>query len=342
MIAISRSALVAGIGAALAAGPALAQDQLVISTWGFNGDILEEELYAPFEEEHDVEIVLETGNNADRLNRVRVREGVDLIYLADAFAQQAIDAGLFAEIDRSLIPNIDNIYEVGRAPHDEEYGPAYTIGRYGIIYDSEALDEPVTSWSGMWRDDLEGEVSIPNPVTTAGQLIILAAAERAGVDAFENPDAAFESLAELEPNVLTAYSRGSEMVNLFSQGEISVAAAQDFTLSSVVDAVPGAVWADLEEGSYANLNTINILEGSDNKELAHAFINFHLDQDVQKALAVRGVDAPINTNVELTEEEAAPWTYGQDVVDALRIPDYERLNEVADDWVDRWEDIFAS
>ena len=65
----------------IAAGAAQAQQKLVISTWGFNGDLLEEHLFAPFEAANNVEIVLETGNNADRLNKVQVRGGseVDVI-----------------------------------------------------------------------------------------------------------------------------------------------------------------------------------------------------------------------------------------------------------------------
>jgi len=39
-------------GLAGAPGAAAAQEQLVISHWGFNGDKLEEFLFAPFEEEH--------------------------------------------------------------------------------------------------------------------------------------------------------------------------------------------------------------------------------------------------------------------------------------------------
>jgi len=336
--------LVAGTGLAALSTAAMAQDgQLIISTWGFNGDILDEVLYAPFEAEHGVEIVIDQGNNADRLNRVRVRDGgVDLIYLADAYAQQAIADGLFQEIDRGQIPNIEEIYAVGQAPHGEAYGPAYTIGRYGIVYDSAATDDPVTSWGDLWREEFAGRVTIPNVSTTAGQLIVLAAGERAGVDAFENPDAAFAELEALAPNVLTAYGRSSELVNLFAQGEVVIAAAQDFVVGSIQEAVPTAVWAPLGDEAYANLNVINILEGSDQVELAHAFINFHLSQPIQHEMAVRGVDAPINRNVELTEEEAARWTYGAEVVEALRLPDYERLNEVGEDWTTRWEAIFAN
>jgi putative spermidine/putrescine transport system substrate-binding protein len=41
-------------------------NQLVISTWGYNEDKLWENVFKPFEEAHNVKIVLETGNNSER------------------------------------------------------------------------------------------------------------------------------------------------------------------------------------------------------------------------------------------------------------------------------------
>ncbi|MGO4275762.1 ABC transporter substrate-binding protein, partial [Paenibacillus sp. TAF58] len=44
---------------------------LIISTWGFADDFFKKEVYAPFEKEHNAKIVLEIGNNAERLNKVK-------------------------------------------------------------------------------------------------------------------------------------------------------------------------------------------------------------------------------------------------------------------------------
>jgi putative spermidine/putrescine transport system substrate-binding protein len=54
--------------------------KLVISTWGFSEDFFRKEVYEPFEKEHNVKIVLEIGNNAERLNKIRQGSSdVDLI-----------------------------------------------------------------------------------------------------------------------------------------------------------------------------------------------------------------------------------------------------------------------
>lgn len=335
-------ALAALLGTA-AAVPATAQEKktLTISMWGFNGDKLEAFLFKPFKEKYGVDIVLETGNAGDRLNKVKIRGGgVDLIYLSDVFSETGLTDKVFEKIDPAKVPNLKDIYPIAQAPQGEGYGPAYTIGRYGIVYDSAKV-KPVTTWADLWRDDLKKKISLPGFNTTAGPLIALVAAERKKVDPYKEAEKAFSSLAEIKPNLVKTYNTGSELVNLFSTGEVSVASVQDFVFPQLKAAVPTAVWADLGDGAFSTFNTVNVVVGTKNKDLALAFINHHLSAEVQKALAVAGTDAPANRTVELTPAEAAPWTYGEATIKTLRRIDYAKVNAAKPDWQDRWNDIFG-
>jgi putative spermidine/putrescine transport system substrate-binding protein len=328
---------------ALSTAPAMAQNKtLTISWWGFNGDKLEEIVLKPFRAQCGCELVFETGNNADRLNKIKIRGGggVDLVYLTDSYSQIGIQEGLFQPVDRSKIPNINGIYEVAREPQGK-FGPAYTIGRIGIIYDGAKVTKPITSWNDLWREEFKRRVSLPGITTTAGPMTVLVAASHAGVDPYKDQKAAFAALEKLKPNVVKNYNTGSELVNLFSTGEVSVAVAQDFTLAQIQAAVPTARWAELSEGDYATLNTINIAKGAANPELAHQFINFILDPKIQQVLAQRGVDAPVATAVQLTPEEASRWTYGEKMVSSLKRVDYEKLNAAKSDWLDEWSEVFG-
>ena len=329
--------------AALSSAPSMAQNKtLTISWWGFNGDKLEEIVLKPFRAQCGCELVFETGNNADRLNKIKIRggSGVDVVYLTDSFSQIGVQERLFQPVDRSKIPNLDGIYELARAPQGQ-FGPAYTIGRVGIIYDSAKVSAPITSWNDLWREDLKRRVSMPGITTTAGPMTVLVAANKAGVDPYKDEKAAFKALEQLKPNVVKNYNTGSELVNLFSTGEVSVAMAQDFTLAQIQAAVPTVRWAELKESDYATLNTVNIAKGAANPELAHQFINFILDPKIQEELAKNGVDAPVATAVQLNPQEASRWTYGAQMVSSLKRVDYERLNAAKNDWVDEWSEVFG-
>ncbi|MEQ3624256.1 MAG: polyamine ABC transporter substrate-binding protein [Celeribacter sp.] len=327
---------------ALAASAVTAHaETLTISWWGYNGDKLDANLIAPFKEKCGCDVVFETGNNADRLGKLTARggKGVDVIFLTDAYSQVGIENGVFQEFDRSKLENIDDIYEIARDPQGG-FGPAYTVGRIGIVYDAEKV-EPITSWDDLWRFDLEGMISLPNITTTAGPMFVVQAGNHAGVDAYENADATFDAIAEIEPNVVKNYNTGSEMVNLFSTGEVSVTMTQDFTLRSLKEAVPTVTWAELEDGDIAVLNTVNIPTGAENVDLAYEFIDYLLSTEVQQLEAEQGVDAPINMNVELEPEQAAMWTYGQEAIDSLITMDYAAMNATRTDWIDRWNEIFG-
>ena len=329
--------------AATAALPAYAQAKtLTVSWWGYNGEKMQANIIEPFKKICGCDVVFETGNNADRLNKLKLRggKGVDVIYLTDSYSQAGIQQGLFQEIDRGKVPNLADLYDLAQAPQGN-YGPAYTIGRVGIVYDTAKVNPPITSWNDLWRDDLKSAVTLPGITTTAGPLTVLQAGKHAGADPYDDADKAFGAIEALKPNVVKNYNTGSELVNLISTGEAKVALAQDFTLASMQAAVPTMAWAALKEGDIATLNTVNIPKGSENVELAHQFINFILSKDVQQAEAEQGVDAPVSTKVVLTPEKAKLWTYGADMIAKLSRIDYAKLNEAQSDWIDRWNEIFG-
>ena len=312
-----------------------------ISWWGYNGEKLQANIIEPFQELCGCEIVFETGNNADRLNKLKARggKGVDVIYLTDSYSQLGIQEGVFQKIDPAKIPNLDKLYDIARTPQGE-YGPAYTVGRAGIVYDADKV-APITSWSDLWREDLKSQITLPDITTTAGPMVVVQAGKHAGVDAYADADAAFAAIEALKPNSVKNYHTGSELVNLFSTGEVSVGLAQDFTMSSLQQAVPSIVWADLSDGDIATLNTINIPTGAENVDLAYEFINFVLSTEIQQIEAEQGVDAPVNMEVELTPEQASLWTYGAEAIAKLNRMDYAKMNADKADWIDRWNEIFG-
>jgi putative spermidine/putrescine transport system substrate-binding protein len=309
--------------------------QLVISTWGFSEDVFRKEVYEPFEKAHNAKIVLEIGNNAERLNKVlQGSSNVDLIYLSDYYAQQGIDAGKFEKIDRSHIPNLNDIYDSAKAPLGEDYGPAYTIGQFGIAYSPKALGKDITSWSDLWSPELAKKLTLPSITSTTGPMILDAASVVSGSPTF-NESQAFTKLKDLNKGVVKYYSKTSEFVNMFAQGEIAAGPIMEMYVKDLQAAVPDAKFITPKEGGYAVINTVNVVKGSKNKQLAEEFINWHLSKDVQGKLAKARVDSPVSKSLQLTPEEAKGITYG-DVLNKLRKLDMKYVNANLKAWTDRF------
>lgn len=312
--------------------------ELVISTWGFNEDLLWENVFTPFEEENNVKIILETGNNSDRLTKLKTNPNskVDIMYLAEAFAQQGVEEELFEKIDYSKVPNAEKINPKAQYLVEQGYGPAYTLNRAALVYDPNKIDIEMKSWNDLWDPALEGKVSIPGVTTTFGPSAMYIASNKAGVDiTTDEGKAAFEALEALKPNLVKTYTKSSDLANMFANGEIAAAVTADFAYGRIKSGAPDVVFMDPEEGAYLNFNTINIVKGSENKDLALKFINYALSTEVQTRTAKALSESPINTEVELSAEESANLTYGEKI-DKGNTVDHKFVNSVKNQWIDKW------
>ena len=315
-------------------------DKLIISTWGLNEDVLKKEIFEPFAEEHGVEVVLEVGNNSDRLTKMKnnPNSNIDITYLAESFSEQGIEAGIFEKLDYSKIPNAQKINEKAKYTVENGYGPAYTLNSIGIVVDPTSNIE-INSWEDLWKPELKGKIAIPDITTTNGAAVVDIAATKAGVYITEdNGEAAFKELEKLKPNVVKTYSKSSDLANMFSSGEIVAAIASDFAFETIQKAKPEVINVIPEPGTYLNFNTININANSKNKDLAYEFINYVLSDEVQERAAKALNDAPINTDVKLNEEDAKNLAYG-DIVKNAKTIDYKVVNPLMNDWINKWNRV---
>lgn len=325
-----------------AAAQDFAGQTLTISTFSFNAELLQKNVYDPFMEQTGAKIVVETGKNAERVTKIEESpENYDVVIIGDSFAAQLANDGILENIDRSKIANLDSIYDVAKAPMGEEYGPAYTFNRLGIVYDPSMIDVEIKSFADLWNPELKDCIAVPDITTTSGMLFYYATAAAFGLTPGQDDDAIFAKLEELKPNVVKTWTSANDTITMLNQGEASVAALLDYSYTTAKQANPDYVWVNPSEGNFAGFNMLNITKGCKNKELAEAFIDFYLSKDVQQAEALDGVDSPVNTEVELTEEQAANFTYGQEMVDSLILPDWSLITEKKADWINRWNELFS-
>ena len=128
---------------------------------------------------------------------------------------------------------------------------------------------------------------------------------------------------------------------MLNQGEVSVAVLLDYSYTTAKNANPDYIWVDPAEGSFSGYNMLNVIKGTDVKDLAMAFIDFYLSHEVQLAEALDGVDSPVRMDVELTPEQSANFTYGEEMVNSLLLPDWEVISANQAKWIENWNSVFS-
>ena len=315
---------------------------LTISTFSFNAELLQKNIYDPFMEQTGATLVVDTGRNAERVTKIiETPDAYDVVIIGDMFVKQLMDAGVIDTFDSSALTNLDALYECARAPMGAEYGPAYTFNRLGIVYDSAYCGVEIKSIADLWNPELEDSIAIPDMTATTGPMFYYATAEAFGLTPGVDDEAIFAKLAELKPNVVKTYTSANDTITMLNQGEISVAVLLDYSYVTARNANPDYVWVDPVEGSLACYNMLNIIKGTEVKDLAIAFIDFYISHAVQLAEALDGVDCPVRPDVELTEEQRANFTYGEEAISKLSMPDWGTTGANLASWIEQWNATFS-
>jgi putative spermidine/putrescine transport system substrate-binding protein len=314
---------------------------LVISTFGLEEDKMQEDVFKPFEEKYNVDIVLETGTSSERLTKLKSNPNstVDVIELSQSNAADGVSADLFEKIDSSKAPNMDNLIDSAKDLAADGSGPAYTLNSIGIVYNKKTAGKEIKEWDDLWDSSLKGKISIPDITTTFGPAMLYAASGHENVDiTTDDGKAAFQGITDLAPNVVKTYSKSSDLANMFQSGEIAAAVVGDFAVPIITESNPDVAYVVPESGTYANFNTININKNSKNKDLAYKYIDWRLSQEVQEKTAVSLNEAPTNKNVVLDEETAKNKTYG-DVAERTNKVDSLFVNKNLESWINQWNRI---
>lgn len=309
--------------------------KLIVATWGGASEKGLREILKPFEAENNVEVVFDIGNNSDRLNKLRATKGnnpqFDVALMTDCFSVMGNNEGLFEKINADNVPNLKKLYDF--AVDKNGFGPSYSVVRYGMVYNADKVKEAPTSWNDLWNPAYK--VSVPDITSTAGPMLLVTASKLNGGDD-KNVDAGFNKMKELKPNIVNFYLSPTDLINMFERNEIVMVPFMDIFVPMLQKSGLNIKWADVKEGSFAGFNTVNIAKGTKNKELAEKLVNFMIDENTQKKIAETLFEAPTNKSTVVDENAAKNMAYGKEKVESLVLFDWDHINSVKNQWIERW------
>ncbi|OQY33247.1 MAG: hypothetical protein B6241_08225 [Spirochaetaceae bacterium 4572_59] len=301
---------------------------LVVSTWDYDIEALDEFLFTPFEEENNVIIELDLGRDGDRYTKLKNEidiTDIDIFLATQATAQKGIEDGLFEKINKSDLENFASIFELAKNPNGEDYGMCYTVNRLRVAGNSENIP---TSWAEIFADK-KSKVAIPHMTSTFGPMVLYGAGEVSG-DASEN-------IAKIENWVSSA--NVDAYVSTFSTRKAVINGEYDYALLADFGYTPDLNWGDLDK-VLLNGNTVNIVKGTKNNDLAMKFIDFLLSAEVQNESLDRGIDSPVNKNVEFEAGQKDGKTDLALYPDAV-LTDIDLVNKNRAAWISKWNELFT-
>lgn len=343
MTQASRIAL-AALAAGLVAGPAWAQQTLVINSFGGAYEEAHRRLIIePFEQANNVRVEVVTAYSADALAQLRAQAAApqfDVILFSGGQEVAAAAEGLLAPIQPEQLTQHDELYPFAVEGITEGRGPVMSLAVVGLLYNTEELPDPPTSFSAMFDPELGEYVTIADISNTYGLFNLLMLNQMRGGD-LNDIQPGLDAVAELLDRGAQIVTSSPEIQQGFAQGVTWLSPyAQDYAYTLRAAGLPvGFVQA--EEGIPASYITVNVVANRPNEELARAFVDFSIRAEAQAGWAEALRYSPTNRLVELPEDVAADVIYGEEAIAGLLRFDPTVVNENRAAWTDAWNRMIA-
>ncbi|HSK92852.1 MAG TPA: spermidine/putrescine ABC transporter substrate-binding protein [Candidatus Angelobacter sp.] len=315
--------------------------RIVVSNWdGYMPPEFAEEFEAATGIE--VELALHT-TNEDIMGKLEAANGggFDVVFVSAPFAEILDRRGWAAQLDHDQIPNLENLSpEASQLDYDtgNEFSVPYTWGTTGLCYRTDLVTEEIDSWADLLQpaEELQGKITM----LATDRWLLLPAQKLLGHSVNSTDEAelteARDLLIEAKEHLL-AYDDTTFYSRLVS-GEAWLVEAWDGWCNYGIAEDPNIGWVVPEEGSDLWVDTMVVLESSENKAAAHAFIDYILRPEigawaaenilykVPNAAAMESLDPELIEafpNLGTSPEELFENEVMRDVGDAL--PTYTRI-----------------
>lgn len=284
-------------GLALVAASAQAEEVRVYN-WS---DYIDESLLEKFEAETGIDLIYDVFDSNEVLETKMLAggSGYDVVVPTGTFLQRQIAAGSFQKLDKSKLPNIENMWDViseRTAKYDpgNEYAINYMWGTTGLgvnvpkVQEILGEDAPIDSWDLVFKpENMEKLAECGVYFLDAPSEMIPAALQYIGEDPdSHDPDV----IAKAEPVYMAirpyiSKFHSSEYINALANGDICVAVGWSGDILQARDRAAEAdngvevAYNAPKEGAQMWFDEMAIPVDAPNPDAAHKFLNFIMDPE---------------------------------------------------------------
>jgi thiamine transport system substrate-binding protein len=312
-----------------------------------NSFAISEEVIAAFEAEHNATIqILELGDAGEALNKIILAQDAplaDLFYGTDnTFLSRALESGVFAPYESPLLAEI---------PDELELDPEHRLlpvdtGYVNINADSTWFEEhsiPVpTTLEDLADPQYEGLLVAMNPATSSpGLAFLLATIAHFGEDGYLDY---WASLRANDVLIVDGWSTAYyEHFTVGSGGSGDRPLVVSYTSSPPADVLfasddrtePASVNVSPDGGTFRQIEFVGIIEGTEQRELAEAWVDYMLDLPFQNDIPLQMFVYPANENATLPELFVE---YGQIPAEPAEV-DPAAIEANREAWIAAWTEV---
>ncbi len=258
--------------------------ELVLYTWE---QMFPQEVLDGFTKKTGVKIVYSNFDyDETMLEKLTQAKGgdYDVIIADDYIIEQAVQAGLVGELDKSIIDNYANInprYQGQFYDPEDKYTVPYGCGIPLIVYDPSAIDFEIKGYNDLWNPALKDSVAITANYRVINGITMLSMGKSMNEEDLDVIAKEGEKLIELAPNIRLIQDDNTQDALL--NGEAKAAFLYTSQVTQVMNENPNLKVVYPEEGLGYGIMAAFVPVNAPNKQAANEFLRYLLEPEISKA-----------------------------------------------------------
>ncbi|MCK5026044.1 MAG: spermidine/putrescine ABC transporter substrate-binding protein [Nanoarchaeota archaeon] len=318
----------------------------------------EESLIKPFEEKYDVKVNVKTAVGDPNVVSLLEQspDTYDLIVVGPETVPKLHAKDLLQPVEKSNYPVDQFIEPLNNFPFMEIDGNTYAIpvrwGSNGLLYNPKYLSaDDVQSYEILWDEKVKGKVGIWDYyIPSMGVISRYNGNEKAHDISDKKLEELAQTLYSLKPQVKTILANGADVHTALANEEVWVVpGGGEWNIAVLKEQGYDIAWTVPKEGGLMWAESISIVKGAKNKDLAEKFIEYITSPEGQTIIAWReayiGIPAHKEAFSMLSVEQqnimqAHNANEGQELANQVTLRSLP-IQQEEQDWLDIWQEFKA-
>ncbi len=312
------------------------------------GEYMDMDLVAQFEEDTGIDVIYELFQSDEEMfvKLTQSANNYDVVVPMDYMVEKMVKYDMLEELNYDNIPNYKYIMdEYKNLDFDPEnkYTVPYFTSSFGIAYNTDLVDEEITSWADLWDPKYADEIIMYDLPRLSMSVALQKLGYSINTTNMDEINEATEELIKQKPLVYAYLTDEARDVVVQGDAAMTVMYSGDALLMS--DENPNIKYIIPKEGGNLQVDSFVIPKGAKNKENAEIFINYFTDPEISAANAewMYGFTSPVEgVREKLSDEIANSYEAYPDPATLPPIEMFTDLEDYMEVYNDAWVSVLAS